>query len=69
MSELKRVAPQTLELTTTLSNANKKEKGDKGKRLAPSFRFELILDDKNQGGYTEFTYSHLLKAAEVSLTY
>ncbi|XP_063991841.1 yemanuclein isoform X2 [Diachasmimorpha longicaudata] len=64
MSELKRVAPQTLELSSTLSNATKKEKGEKGKRLAPSFRFELLLDDKNEGGYSEFTYAHLLKAAE-----
>lgn len=67
MSEIKRVPVQTLELAGSLGNATKKEKkGEKGKQLAPSFRFELSLDDTSEKGYSEFVYAHLLKAAEVS---
>ncbi|KAK0167593.1 hypothetical protein PV327_004970 [Microctonus hyperodae] len=65
MSEQKRVPTQTLELSGSLVNATKKEKkGEKSKQLVPSFRFELSLDDKNEKGYSEFNYAHLLKSAE-----
>lgn len=69
MSELKRVAPQTLEFSGSLNNDTKKEKkGDKDKQKnEPTFRFELIIDHTNDKGYTEFNYSHLLKSAEVSM--
>ncbi|XP_057341519.1 ubinuclein-2-like isoform X2 [Microplitis mediator] len=66
MSEsVKRVPTQSLELPGSLGNANKKEKKrEKGKQLAPSFRLELSLDDKNETAYAEFNYTHLLKTAE-----
>lgn len=69
MSEsVKRVPTQSLELPGSLGNANKKEKKrEKGKQLAPSFRLELSLDDKNETAYAEFNYTHLLKTAEVSI--
>lgn len=68
MSELKRVAPQTLEFSGSLNNDTKKEKkGDKEKQHVPTFRFELIIDHTNEKGYTEFHYARLLKSAKVSI--
>lgn len=67
MSEAKRVPLQTLEFPESLGYATKKEKkGEKGKQLAPSFRFTLTLPESNEKACPEFNYAQLLKAAEVS---
>ncbi|XP_076676591.1 yemanuclein isoform X1 [Andrena cerasifolii] len=65
MSEAKRVPLQTLEFPESLGYATKKEKkGEKGKQLAPSFRFTLTLPESNEKACPEFNYAQLLKAAE-----
>ncbi|XP_017766357.1 PREDICTED: ubinuclein-1 [Eufriesea mexicana] len=65
MSEAKRVPLQTLEFPESLGYAAKKEKkGEKGKQLAPSFRFTLTLPESNEKACPEFNYAQLLKAAE-----
>ncbi|XP_015603534.1 yemanuclein isoform X2 [Cephus cinctus] len=65
MSEPKRVPLQTLEFPESLGHATKKEKkGEKGKQLAPSFRFTLALPESNEKACPEFNYAQLLKAAE-----
>ncbi|XP_076237667.1 yemanuclein isoform X1 [Calliopsis andreniformis] len=65
MSEAKRVPLQTLELPESLGYAAKKEKkGEKGKQLAPSFRFALTLPESNEKACPEFNYAQLLKQAE-----
>ncbi|KAG7198429.1 hypothetical protein KM043_005815 [Ampulex compressa] len=65
MSEAKRVPLQTLEFPESLGHAAKKEKkGEKGKQLAPSFRFTLALPESNEKACPEFNYAQLLKAAE-----
>ncbi|XP_043669067.1 ubinuclein-1 isoform X1 [Vespula pensylvanica] len=65
MSEVKRVPLQTLEFPESLGHAAKKEKkGEKGKQLAPSFRFTLTLPESNEKACPEFNYAQLLKAAE-----
>lgn len=70
MSEAKRVPLQTLEFPESLGYATKKEKkGEKGKQLAPSFRFTLTLPESNEKACPEFNYAQLLKAAEVSSSF
>lgn len=65
MSEAKRIPLQTLELPESLGYVAKKEKkGEKGKQLAPSFRFTLTLPESNEKACPEFNYAQLLKAAE-----
>ncbi|XP_043492647.1 ubinuclein-1 isoform X3 [Polistes fuscatus] len=65
MSEVKRVPLQTLEFPESLGHAAKKEKkGEKGKQLAPSFRFTLTLPESNEKACPEFNYAQLYKAAE-----
>lgn len=65
MSEAKRVPLQTLEFPESLGHAAKKEKkGEKGKQLAPSFRFTLTLPESNEKACPEFNYVQLVKAAE-----
>lgn len=65
MSEAKRVPLQTLEFPESLGHAAKKEKkGEKGKQLAPSFRFTLSLPESNEKACPEFDYAQLLKTAE-----
>ncbi|XP_076177072.1 yemanuclein isoform X2 [Ptiloglossa arizonensis] len=65
MSEAKRVPLQTLEFPESLGYVAKKEKkGEKGKQLAPSFRFTLTLLESNEEAFSEFNYAQLLKAAE-----
>ncbi|XP_076280933.1 yemanuclein isoform X2 [Lasioglossum baleicum] len=65
MSEAKRVPLQTLEFPESLGYAAKKEKKEeKGKQLAPSFRFVLTLPESNEKACPEFNYAQLLKAGE-----
>nr|XP_033334263.1 ubinuclein-1 isoform X1 [Megalopta genalis] len=65
MSEAKRVPLQTLEFPESLGYTAKKEKkGEKGKQLAPSFRFVLTLPESNEKACPEFNYAQLLKASE-----
>ncbi|XP_076619579.1 yemanuclein isoform X1 [Colletes latitarsis] len=65
MSEAKRVPLQTLEFPESLGYVAKKEKkGEKGKQLAPSFRFTLTLPESNEKACPEFNYAQLLKSAE-----
>ncbi|XP_031839811.1 yemanuclein isoform X2 [Nomia melanderi] len=65
MSEAKRVPLQTLEFPESLGYAAKNEKkGEKGKQLAPSFRFVLTLPESNEKACPEFNYAQLLKAEE-----
>lgn len=67
MSEPKRVVPQSLEFPDSLGHATKKEKKrEKGKQLAPSFRFTIALPESNENSYSEINYAHLVKSAEVS---
>ncbi|XP_076641470.1 yemanuclein isoform X2 [Halictus rubicundus] len=65
MSEAKRVPLQTLEFPESLGYVAKKEKKEeKGKQLAPSFRFVLTLPESNEKACPEFNYAQLLKAGE-----
>lgn len=66
MSEVKRVPLQTLEFPESLEHATKEKKADKGKQLAPSFRFTLTLPESNEKTCPEFNYAQLIKTAEVS---
>ncbi|XP_012270052.1 ubinuclein-2 [Orussus abietinus] len=62
MSDAKRPPLQSLDFSDPLGHVTKK--GEKGKQLAPSFRFELTLPESNEKTCPEFNYAQLLKAAE-----